>query len=421
MASTDPQVNQIHVFRTTDSVPAGVNGGTFFELPTSPYPNTTANITDNAPDTSLNVFSIAPTPGFNDPPPPSMGFVYFSGRIWMCTGNKVWFTGLEEINNGVPEESVPSGVAGNFWSFDQQAQGNGVAGTGNNQVMVTFCGGRVYGITGNSLDTFRRFLVSNRRGCRSRTTIAMLGGMCAWLDSSGQVWATDGSSLEELSIPIRPDLIGVNQFSASMTFHTVGNFHWLVLSTGNFLYVYDVDTEQWMPPWSYEARLLFSGEISAGNYVLMSSLGTEAVQLNASKFNDLGKGTYAPVIRTNLFSVVPDFGRRFSYIAAGIYDEPSRTGQPWYIEVDTNATTLADVAILADDDPTTSSYTSITSNKTTAAVAWNRNSGVNIQQNVYSMTQPVSRWIGWQITLANADQVDNVYGWFLAYKSFGGK
>jgi len=419
-ASTDPQVNQIHVYRTTDSAGPGVIGGTFFELPTSPYANSTTNITDNAADTALNVASIAPSPGFNDPPPASFGFVYFSGRIYMIAGNKVWFTGLEEITVGVPEESVPSGVAGNFWSFDQSPNGLGVAGTGTNQTAIVFCGGRLYGISGNTLDTFQRFLISNRRGCRNRSAITMLGGMVAWLDSANQIWATDGKSLEELSIPIRPDLTSIAQSACSMTFHTAGNYHWLVFSTGTKMFIYDVDMEQWMPPWSFAARYLFSGEVSDGNYVLMASNATKALQLNPNKFNDNG-ATYSPLARTNLFSVVPDFGRRFSYLASGSYDEPSRTGVPWFVQVDTNKTTLRDVAIIADEDPTTGNFTSIFSQATTVQQAWNRNPGTNIQQNVYSMTQPASRWIGLQIALQNADQLDKIYGFFMAYKALGGK
>lgn len=418
-ASTDPQVNQIRVFRTTDSVPIGAIGGTFFEIPNSPFPNTTATVTDNAPDTQLNIFSIAPTPTFNDPPPPSAGFVYFSGRIWMFVGNLVWFTGLEEIFNGVPEECVPSGLAGNFWKFDQPVGGLGVAGTGNNQTLLIFCGGRIYGITGQSLDTFQRFLISNRRGCRSKTTITMLGGMCAWLDSANQIWATDGNNLSELSVPIRPDLSAINPANCSMTFHTANAFHWLVFSTGTVILIYDVDTEQWMPPWSFATRYVFSGEIAPGSYQLMGSIGTKALQLNAAKFNDNGV-TYQPLGRTNLFSLVPDFGRRFSYIAAGIYDEPSRTGYAVYVEVDTNKTNLADVAFITDEDPTLGTYTSLT-NPISVQTAYNRTPGQFIQQNVYGTNQPSARWFGIQWKMANADQLDKVYGWFIAYKPVGGR
>jgi hypothetical protein len=121
-------------------------------------------------------------------------------------------------------------------------------------------------------------------------------------------------------------------------------------------------------------------------------------------------------------SVVPDFGSRFSYIGQGMYDEPSRTGVPYYFEVDTNNTTLSDVQFEADDDPTTAVYQSIYQNKQTAEMTWNRSaSGVNIVQQIFPMNQPACRWLSYKIILQNADQLDKIYGWFLAYKASGGK
>lgn len=414
-ASTDPQVNQIRLFRSTDSVAPGTTAQAYFELPSSPYPNTTQNVTDNAADTSLIVANIAPTATFNDPPTPGQCPVYFAGRIWMFTGNKVWFSGLEEILLGVPEESFPSGISGDFWAFDEPVQGLGVAGTGTSQTLLIYCGGRVYGITGFTLDTFQRALISNRRGCRNLTAISSLGGMVAWLDSANQIWATDGSSLQELGLPIRPDIENVTPSSCCITFHTAGVFHWLVFSTGTELFVYDVDTEQWMPPWTFSCQNLFSGEIAPGNYKLLASTPTKAIQLG-SAHNDNGSA-YSFVAQTNLFAMVPDFGNRFSYMAAGLYDEPSRTGMPWYFQVDTNSVSLSDVQFIQDDDPLNGSsvYTSVFANATTPQVAWNRQQGTNLVQNIYAVTQPLSRWIGWKVIGATADDDLRIYSFFTAY------
>lgn len=414
-ASTDAQVNQIRLFRTTDG-----GGGTYFELPTSPYANSSGAVTDNAADSSLQVGSIAPTPTFNDPPTPLQAPIYFSGRIWGFAGNKVYFSGLEEINQGVPEECFPSGVAGNFWSFDEPVQGLGVAGMGANQALAVLCGGRLYAIQGNTLDTFRRFLVSSRRGARNRVCVAMLGGMMAWLDSANQIWATDGNSLQELSVPIRTDLTGITQANCSLGFHTAGRFHWLVFSTGTKLFVYDVDQDQWMPPWNFSAQYIFSGETSAGNYVLMAATTTKALQMSTTGFNDNGV-TYAPVMKMNLLSVVPDYGTRFSYIGMGSYNEPSRTGYPATFQVTNNGKALGDFLILADEDPTTGTYQSISANLVDTSVAFNRVNGTNLKQLVYQTTAPAARWISMQAVLANTDQVDNIYELYMAYKPLGGR
>lgn len=414
-ASTDPQVNQIRVFRTTDG-----GGGTYFEIPGSPFPNTTTTVNDSAADTALILSSVAPTPTFNDPPTPGRAATYFSGRIWMFKGNKVVFSGLEEINQGVPEESFPSGIAGNFWTFDEPVQAQGVAGIGDSQTLGIFCGGRLYGIQGNTLDTFRRFLVSNRRGARNVACTSSLGGMLAWLDSANQIWATDGSSLNELSPPIRPDLTGINQENCSLTFHTAGRFHWLVFSTGTQLFVYDIDQDQWMPPWSFSAKYVISGETAPGNYVLMASIGTKALQQSTTAFNDNGV-TYQPVIKTNLLSVIPDYGSRFSYIGVGSYNEPSRTGYPTTFQVTNNGQALSDFQICNDEDTAFATYTSIAANLQDTAVTFNRTNGTHLKQLVYQTTAPAARWIGMKVILANADQVDNIYELFVAYKPLGGR
>lgn len=421
-ASTDPQVNQIRVFRSTDSVATGTTAGTFFEIPTSPFPNSNANITDNAADSNLNISSIAPFPGFNDPPTPGQSIAYYSGRVWMLSNNKVVFSGLEEIINGVPEESFPSGPAGNFWNFDQPVQGLAIAGSMLSQTLGIFCGGRLYGITGNSLDTFRRFLVSNRRGCRNLNAMSSLGGMVAWFDSSSTIWVTDGNTLQEISLDIRPDLVSLSPSGANFTFHVSGRFHWLVCAFPSKTFIYDLDLSQWLPPWNISSKAMYSGETSPGNYQLMLSNGTKALILNQAgtvgSFNDNGV-TYSPVLRTANHAVVPDFGKRFSYASQGLYDQPSKTGMGWYIQGDTNSSsTFSDVSILVDDDPLNSSsvYKSITINKVTPLVAWNRNQGANLVQNIYSMNGPVGRWYAIKFTLPSADQVDNIYDYFLAYE-----
>jgi hypothetical protein len=178
--------------------------------------------------------------------------------------------------------------------------------------------------------------------------------------------------------------------------------------------------DQWMPPWNFAAQYIFSGEVSPGNYVLMACTATTALQLNPTARNDNGV-TYAPVMQTNLLSVVPDFGKRFSYIASGIYQEPSRTGVPWFFQVTNNGQALGDVLICQDDDPTQATYNSIAANLQDTATTFNRPNGKFMKQLVYPTTAPASRWIGMKILLANADQADNIYEVWMGYKALGGR
>ena len=208
--------------------------------------------------------------------------------------------------------------------------------------------------------------------------------------------------------------------NCSLTFHTAGRFHWLVLSTGTKLYVYDVDQDQWMPPWTFSAKYIFSGETSPGNYVLMASNGTRALQLNPTGFNDNGS-TYSPVAQFGLMSVIPDYGTRFSYIGTGSYNEPSRTGYPVVFQVTNNGKALKDFLICNDEDPTKATYTSIVNNLQDTAVTFNRVNGTFLQQQVFPTTAPAARWIGVKIVLANLDQTDNLYELFMGYKPLGGR
>lgn len=103
-ASTDPQVNQIRVFRTKDG------GSVYFELPTSPYPNSTTNITDNASDTTLqllNFFLTSPTLENSPPPSGAVKMTYHLGRIWAVVGNTIFYSAGPSVVIGNGNEAWP--------------------------------------------------------------------------------------------------------------------------------------------------------------------------------------------------------------------------------------------------------------------------------------------------------------------------
>ena len=217
-ASTDPQVDQIRIFRTTDG-----GGGVFFEIANSPVPNATTTYPDTTTDADLSVLT-APTFGFNDPPPPQQGFVWFANRIWGFSKATVYFTDWEEINLGVGEESWVSGPAGNFWNFNSEVTALSVAQDG---VIIETAGG-MFKIDGDSLDTFRRTTIAVGIGCRNRATIARLGALTAQLANTNSIWTTDSNSLNEISQMIQPTLDGIDHSQASATFHIQGQNRWLV-------------------------------------------------------------------------------------------------------------------------------------------------------------------------------------------------
>lgn len=102
VASLDPQVNAIWLFRTAD-------GGAVLEsLPTNPYPNTTTTIFDNAADETLNEFQLPALAGENTPPPSGIaGMVFHMGRLWGFVNNVLYYATGPDLGNilGNPYES----------------------------------------------------------------------------------------------------------------------------------------------------------------------------------------------------------------------------------------------------------------------------------------------------------------------------
>src|SRR5271166_859067 len=104
VASTDPQVNQIRVFRTTDG-----GGSTFFELPTSPYPNTSTTILDNSADSTLTIQNQVVSPSFAWSPPPGglQLMEWYAGRLWGAVGNLLYFAAGPDNIIGNPNTAWP--------------------------------------------------------------------------------------------------------------------------------------------------------------------------------------------------------------------------------------------------------------------------------------------------------------------------
>ena len=259
----------------------------------------------------------------------------------MIVNNKIHYTGWEEIVTGVEEESLPSGLDGNFWAIDSEVTGLGVSEDG----VLAFRGGRIYKIEGDSQDTFRLSKFVDRLGLRERATISSYARLTAWLDVSDSVWITDGFQVDELSIPIRSDLKGIDHSKASTTFHTDGEFRWLCLLDGGKgrLRVYDFQLEQWMPPWTVGGRSLISSETSAGEFdLLVGHSSAKLLKLNPNTFEDDGTA-YSANLKTNLFDIVPP-------------QRPGGLAVLEYVGYEHNSVEPQSVRALTDDDPATGSH-----------------------------------------------------------------
>ena len=340
VASTDPQVTNIRIYRTTDG--GATNPPQMAEISNSPFPNTTGSYVDSTPDISLSIRT-APQFFLNDPPPPQKGFVAYGGRLWGFLNNMTYYSGAEEIANGVQEECWPSGLAGNFYPWPNEVMGHASLLDG----IAVFVAETVYKVEGDTLDTFRRYILLRRRGTRSRTTIASIGSSVAWLDTSRTIWVSD---MGEIGIPIRPDIAAIDPTQAYMAIHIAGLFHWVILLDGaqGILYVYDLDLNQWQVPWDIgtTASALMSGETSVGNIDLMVARNnTKALKLTQNIYLDDGN-PYVAQGTSNMYRLTPD-------------DNPAIKGVHDWTEIKTD-TVIPTITQCTDDDPGFGVYVSPT-------------------------------------------------------------
>lgn len=409
VASSDPQVTNIRLFRTTDG-----GGGVFFEVASSPYPNSSGTITDTTADASLSVIT-APTFGFNDPPPAMKGMVWFANRIWGFNNASVYFTDWEEMNIGVPEEASVSGSSGNFWNFDSEVTGLSIAQDG----VIIFTAGGIFKIDGDSLDTFRRTTIAKGIGCRNRATITRLGALTAFLANTNSIWTTDSTSLQEISAMIQPNIDGIDHSQASMIFHIQGQNRWLLLCDPSHSQTlpYDVNTQQWMPPWTIVPSACMSGETTPGNWDLLIGDNTskKMLQLTTTAYLDNG-ASYAASLTTNLIPIVNEHMSNANPVIDLYYPQaPEHVAYIEYLAMDSNAVLPTTVKFLLDEDPATGTYTDITANVKDAPL---KNQGVNIVDKWYYSRSGTAKRCSTQVNWAAANSNFKVYTYTYAYRVY---
>jgi len=356
-ASSDSQVDQIRIYRTTDG--GSTDPTEMLEISGSPFTNTTTSHNDTTADTSLSTRS-APGTTTNDPPTACSKLIAYAGRIFGAANATTYYSALEELpGNGVPEECWPSGLDGNSQPWPQEVTSQRPMADG----VAVFTRGKIWKIGGNRRDNFVFGGLLDRRGAISHQATAALGNSVAWLDTASQVFL-DG---QEVGFDIRNDVKTIDHSQAYMAIHISGRFHWLCLLDGanGKLYLYDMDTQQWMPPkvLPAAASALSSGESASGTVSLTVALSkTKFYTMNYSSYND-GGTTYAAPAIVNLIKTANAIGT-FKRVA-----------------VETDSHTATNVYYLLDDDPTQSTFTEITSS---ALDPTRRTQGTNLVKKIYA-------------------------------------
>lgn len=281
----------INVYRTQDgggtfyfvgSTPNTGAGSITFEdkyLETGPAYGTT---NDPIPDDLLDQGQIAPSLTSNTVPPtviapqvigtdvPTSGTVLasYANRIWFGIGNYLFFSGGEEITEGVPEECFPAGIDGNFFKF-QHPITTLVAGE---NALYVFTTDHTYKISGSEKQTFNVKPILHNIGGFSALAVTRMGDKIAFLSHDRRVCVImPDDSFDFVSEPMGDSWTGAGSYPNvfSLAYYGERDKDLLFLSAYNpesvslsRLFVFDIGITKktketfWQAPWTVSARCM---------------------------------------------------------------------------------------------------------------------------------------------------------------------
>jgi hypothetical protein len=334
-ASTNPRVTHMRLYRTTDG--GSTDPLQMQEISQSPIANVDATVTDYTEDADLRD-SFAPGLSINDPPPPLEGFRSDTTRIHGFTGNQTWYSGFDEVTNGVQEECFKggsNGLSGNVYPWNDEVSTLEVM-AGQNPGMSVFLPSNIQIITGELKADISRFPVERKYGARGLHNAASFGSDVAWYDVSGQVRS---ASIGEISLDIRGEIAKLDPLWVYAETHISGPHKWLCVldSIAGVLRVYDIDTHKWQTPWPCGATAIHSGEIAPGKRVLYAAINGQIWFMQEGAWNDAGS-TYPALLRSGLVPLAPD-------------SNPDMVQAIDSVSIERNTVDIADIRISLDELP----------------------------------------------------------------------
>jgi hypothetical protein len=293
VASTDPQVNQIRVYRTTDSG----GGNQFFEIANSPFANTTATIQDTTPDLSLQVTSQAEINLGNTPPPAGLvNLEYFAGRMWGSTNNLLWAsTGPETISGTAPNSN---------WNplFQWVIPGVIVRNVTGPNGMLVFTQDDCYIVRGTDITNYTVNEFVKDFGIRSYNAVDTDGTNLYVFTSDRQFICVSASGANDLGLPIGDQLLNVNPNTVYVRVNRYGldSIVRILDTVNNVYYDYNLNQQCWNLPGILQmpaCSAMGSIEVTPGVWrLLLCSTSSGVSQLayrDINNFQDLGT-SYAP-------------------------------------------------------------------------------------------------------------------------------
>lgn len=296
-------VPTIVVWRTTDG------GGTFLKLKEIDNPGdsdvtfednvlasgpSSSTEADPQPDAELSASNPAPSTISNSPPPSvtepdiigvaapvrSTRLAYYAGRIFFAIDNILFYSGNEEIIEGVPEECFPSGLGGNFFRFQHTI----TSLESTTDALYIFTLEETHQLTGTTKETLNPRLLFNGTGAPTQQprAITKLRNSLAWLTQDFRIAVTDGGDLTIISDPLLQDIDDIiNDQGAQifMSYAAALEKEWLIIDAvvannpiNSRQWVYDIKKSQllkehfWNAPWDIRSTCSVWGRISEAEF-----------------------------------------------------------------------------------------------------------------------------------------------------------
>ena len=261
-----------------DSLESGIGGGTY---------------NDPLPDSSLDQFDLAPSLFSNSPPPTVLApevvgtdtpiactpIVSFQSRLWYAMGNVLFFSAEEELNEGIPEESWPSGAQngrnGNFYRFQYPI----VNLSETTEGLYVFTLQSTYKISGNNLETFSPAPAFENYGAPPGhpRAITRFGDVVAFMTHDYRIGLISNDQLSIITDPLWTDLVDQLNQNAEFDIKYFGDLdkEWLVVSShrknateASRQWVYDLKKSRelrkdfWYTPWTVRSVASLSARAS---------------------------------------------------------------------------------------------------------------------------------------------------------------
>lgn len=281
-ASTDPQVDQIWIFRIADG------GGIYYFL--ADVANATSTYTDSTLDAGLNNLVVAPLLPNNAPCPAGANLAcWWDGRPWVAVKNLLyWAVGPQTIT-GVGEQSFNT----SFNFFKLPINVTGFAPTSNG--LLVFTNDTIWIVTGTKGVYFINPFQYNL-GIANPNAVAQDGDLVFFVTTRGQCFSLS-DRLTEIGQPIRQQIALMLAANVSIAIHRNGGDEGFFVSDGaTNIFRFSMTFNCWSPKAQpvQGAGVIKSIETSNAVWTLLLGSPTAAKYIggrNLSSWTDDG-GTY---------------------------------------------------------------------------------------------------------------------------------